>query len=109
MRSLADISQPHDCWPQAEDYQAWLKKYQQRLEKESQTPAERRSLILNTNPARVLRNYIAQHIIEQAEQGDCQIIDSWRNWLSQPFDDDGSVWTQAPKPQNKGRRLSCSS
>ncbi|WP_044407696.1 protein adenylyltransferase SelO [Thiomicrospira microaerophila] len=109
MRSLADISQPQSCWPQAEDYQAWFKKYQQRLEKESQTPAERRSLILNTNPARVLRNYIAQHIIEQAEQGDRQIIDVWRNWLAQPFKEEDSVWTQAPKPQDKGRRLSCSS
>ncbi|UQB42912.1 YdiU family protein [Thiomicrospira microaerophila] len=109
MRSLAQLDTPHECWPQSQDYQAWLKNYQQRLELETLNTNERSQLIRNHNPARVLRNYIAQHIIELAEKGDDQVIDQWRKWLSTPFEDDDSVWTKVPKPTEKGQRLSCSS
>ncbi|WP_029935427.1 protein adenylyltransferase SelO [Thiomicrospira pelophila] len=111
MRSLADLNNPHPVWPQTDDYQAWLLAYKQRLEQETLTEAQRSELILNTNPALVLRNYIAQHIIEQAEKGDRDIVDQWRQWLASPFieNPEWQQWTQPPHSHLKGHQLSCSS
>lgn len=111
MRSLADLENPHPIWPQTDDYQAWLLAYKQRLEQETQTETQRKQLIRNTNPALVLRNYIAQHIIEQAEKGDRDIVDQWRQWLASPFTEnpEWQQWTQPPHSHLKGQKLSCSS
>lgn len=111
MRSLANLDQPHDIWPTSDDYQAWLLDYKQRLKQETLSETERKDLILKTNPALVLRNYIAQHIIEQAENGDTEIVDQWRQWLASPFEDnpEWQQWTQPPHAHLKGHRLSCSS
>lgn len=111
MRSLADLDTPHETWPQTDDYQAWLQKYTQRLTQETASESERRALMQKTNPALVLRNYIAQHIIEQAENGDNHIVDTWRQWLASPFEEQAEwqKWTQPPHSHLKGQRLSCSS
>jgi hypothetical protein len=111
MRSLAHIDTPHESWPQTEDYQAWLDKYTQRLQLETRSEDERREQMLKTNPALVLRNYIAQHIIEQAENGDTEIVDSWRQWLASPFEEkaEWQKWIIPPHASLKGKRLSCSS
>lgn len=111
MRSLTDLDTAHEIWPQTDDYQAWLLKYKQRLTQETASETERQALMQKTNPALVLRNYIAQHIIEQAENGDKQIVDIWRQWLTEPFEEQAEwqQWTQPPHHHQKGKRLSCSS
>eukprot|EP00879_Flechtneria_rotunda_P026254 GHRR01027985.1.p1 GENE.GHRR01027985.1~~GHRR01027985.1.p1 ORF type:complete len:186 (+),score=81.96 GHRR01027985.1:622-1179(+) len=53
-------------------WRAWLKRYQQRLQQEADADVspELRIAVMNaTNPRLVLRNWIAQHAITAAEQG----------------------------------------
>ncbi|KAL4432717.1 hypothetical protein ABPG74_011538 [Tetrahymena malaccensis] len=73
----------------------WFKLYKKRLAEEIQgeninfdlVNQERKQKMDSVNPAVVLRNYMAQQVIEQAEKGDYSGIDKLLNVLSKPFED----------------------
>ena len=93
------------------DYQAWWLTYQARLDLESTSEHTRNILILNKNPQLVLRNHIAQEAIERAEAGDSAWVDQLRKALQNPFEISAEwlTYTERPKLNQKGLRLSCSS
>jgi uncharacterized protein YdiU (UPF0061 family) len=65
----------------------WLGRYQARLESEGSVTAERHQRMLAINPKFVLRNWVAQEVIERAEAGKFGMIDDVRRVLAKPFDE----------------------
>ncbi|MEP6592012.1 MAG: protein adenylyltransferase SelO [Gemmatimonadota bacterium] len=89
----------------------WLDRYAARLEREASVTAERQAGMLRVNPKFVLRNWIAQEVIEAAEQGDFAPIESVRRLVAQPFDEHDE-WERFAGPSPAGRvsvEVSCSS
>lgn len=63
----------------------WLIRYRNRIELDN-NETERQVLIQNNTPKLVLRNYIAQEIIEAAETHNYQPLKQWMNWIQNPFE-----------------------
>jgi len=95
----------------SDDFTAWCGRYHQRLAQEDTTPAHRQQKMRGANPKYILRNYLLQIAIVQAEQGDFAEIDKLLNLLRRPFDDQPEQQAYAAEPPDWGRHLevSCSS
>ena len=65
----------------------WLDRYRERLRSERQTQADRQRRMNLTNPKYVLRNYMAQLAIDQAEAGDASLVTRLLNLLKRPYDE----------------------
>jgi uncharacterized protein YdiU (UPF0061 family) len=92
-------------------FDAWVADYRERLRAERSDDAWRRTAMQAVNPRFVLRNYLVQQAIEQAEQGDYGEIDRLLTLLSQPFSDQPGMQAYASEPPDWGRHLevNCSS
>ncbi len=100
-----------DYYGQREEIKTWIKRYDERLSRESRTDSERKQAMLKTNPKYVLRNYIAQEVIADVEAGSDQKLKEWLEILYQPFAEhpafDRYAW---PTPaEHKHIEVSCSS
>ena len=71
--------------------------------------AQRQAQMRSVNPAIVLRNWLAQRAIEQAEQGDMRELERLHSALSQPFVDRTDEYSQRPPDWGKRLEVSCSS
>ncbi|WP_226666660.1 protein adenylyltransferase SelO [Microbulbifer aggregans] len=89
----------------------WLDHYDHRLQKETRPSGLRSKAMLHTNPKFILRNYLAQRVIEAAEQGDYQPLDDFLTLLQSPFDEhpEFESWAAAPSESGKHLPISCSS
>jgi len=87
----------------------WLPRYVDRLE--LRTQAECRSRMQAKNPLYVLKNWIAQHVIERATAGDYEPIDQFRAALADPYTQhEGLEGFSVLDPQPvTNMRLGCSS
>ena len=65
----------------------WLGHYTQRLRQETAAPESIRVAMLAANPKYVLRNYLAQQVIEAAEAGDLAPLHRLQEALKTPFDE----------------------
>jgi uncharacterized protein YdiU (UPF0061 family) len=65
--------------------QTWLTVYQTRIALDNRPDAERRAAMLAVNPRYVLRNYLAQQAIDQAEQGDFGLVRELLDVLRNPY------------------------
>jgi uncharacterized protein YdiU (UPF0061 family) len=66
---------------------AWLRRYLERLRRESADAATIREGMRRANPKYVLRNYLAQNAIEAAENGDLSYLNTLMRVLEKPYDD----------------------
>lgn len=100
-----------DATPQDEAFKDWLKDYHSRLAQEKTTPEQRQENMRAINPKYILRNYLAQTAIEQAEQGDFGEIERLMKILQRPFDDQPLFDNYAMETPEWGQHLeiSCSS
>jgi uncharacterized protein YdiU (UPF0061 family) len=100
-----------DCFLQREKFDAWALRYRQRLEHESSDDAERALRMNRVNPKFVLRNHLAQHAIERAQQGDFAETERLLKVLQQPFDEQPGHEADADFPPGWAAQLevSCSS
>lgn len=100
-----------DQFVDRDGFDAWMQTYRQRLTQESQPEADRIESMKKHNPKFILRNHLAQHAIELAEQGDYSEIDTLLSVLKKPFDEQTQFdhYAAAPAQSAKGRALSCSS
>ena len=72
---------------------------------------ERSVRMKKTNPKYVLKNYIAQEVIQEVEQGGSKRLNQWLIILSHPFDEhpDFESYSGPTPPQYKQIEVSCSS
>lgn len=89
----------------------WLDSYRQRLQKNLWDRATRQKHMKQTNPKYILRNYLAQQAIAQAEQGDYREIENLMSVLVSPYDEHPGFERYAlePPPWGKTLEVSCSS
>jgi uncharacterized protein YdiU (UPF0061 family) len=92
-------------------FDAWATEYRARLRAEGSDDAARRVVMDAANPRYVLRNYLAQQAIVQAEQGDYGEVDRLLALLSRPYQEQPGMQAYAAEPPDWGRTLavSCSS
>ncbi|MBW7472480.1 protein adenylyltransferase SelO [Marinobacter sp. F4218] len=89
----------------------WLKRYEERLDNETRPDDERESAMRSVNPKYVLRNYLAQQVIQEAQNGDYEPMKALLKVLERPFDEQPENEQYAAPPPDWGKHLniSCSS
>ncbi len=91
---------------------AWLGRYRHRIQSQtSQSEPERIQGMLATNPLYILRNHLAQQVIEATQQGDASQISTLMNLLANPFVAQPGMQAYAALPPAWASKLevSCSS
>ena len=89
----------------------WFTDYQARLSTESLTQQDRCKLMNQVNPKFILRNYLAQNAIEEAEGGDFSEVTKLVGVLQHPYANQPESEQYADHPPDWARHLdlSCSS
>jgi uncharacterized protein YdiU (UPF0061 family) len=92
-------------------YDAWAGQYRQRLGREARDDRARRIAMDAVNPKYVLRNYLAQQAIEQAQKKDFAEVRRLLAVLERPFDEQPEHESYAAPPPDwaGGLEVSCSS
>lgn len=90
---------------------AWLRRYGQRLERETSIDEERSARMRQVNPRFVLRNHLCEQAIERARMGDFSVTSRLHKVLQTPFEDqpDNADLAALPPPWAKDICVSCSS
>lgn len=89
-------------------FNAWARRYQERVKREHSPDDERRARMNRANPKYVLRNYLAQTAIEKAQQKDYSEIDRLLALLQDPYAEQDDMEQYAAPPPNWGKHLSVS-
>ena len=113
-RSLGDFraeAEPRADVSASEAMRAWLARYATRLRAEGSVDAERSARMRRVNPKYVLRNWIAQEAIEQAQAGRFGLIEELRRLFADPFAEHPALARFAEPPSGAAREIavSCSS
>jgi hypothetical protein len=89
----------------------WLQRYEERLMSETRAHDEREYAMRGVNPKYILRNYLAQQVIQEAQNGDYQPMKALLKVLERPFDEQPENEAYAALPPDWGKHLniSCSS
>lgn len=87
----------------------WFSNYLNRLSLENLSDAERKIKMNSVNPKYVLRNYIAQLAIEEADKGNYQLIEELFLLLQKPYDEQPEFekWF-AKRPDWAREKIGCS-
>lgn len=94
---------------------AWCARYCARVGATAQSPAARKASMNAVNPKYVLRNYLAQLAIDDAEAGDYGLVNELLEVLRRPYDEQPAYERHAAKRPDWAREragcsmLSCSS
>ncbi|WP_318837918.1 protein adenylyltransferase SelO [Neiella holothuriorum] len=99
-----------DDWVDRDGFRAWWQAYRQRRLAQGDSDHWQQHMLM-TNPNYVLRNYLAQQVIEQAEQGDYSGIAQLQKVLHQPFAElaEFEQYAALPPDWSKQLEISCSS
>jgi len=93
-----------------ETFDGWYLRYRNRLTEEQVSDEERQAVMKAANPAVILRNYLAQQAIEEAERGEQGALAHLHQALQQPFSDETAAeYRQRPPDWGKTLEVSCSS
>ncbi|PWF23205.1 protein adenylyltransferase SelO [Corticimicrobacter populi] len=100
-----------DHFADREPARHWLARYRQRLGRDGRPDAERAEAMNRVNPLYVLRNYMAEQAIRQAQAGDTSEIDRLMRLLAHPFAAQSGYERYAEPPPDwaGGISVSCSS
>jgi uncharacterized protein YdiU (UPF0061 family) len=107
---LEDISIRNDFIDRAAIDQ-WFKDYIARIKIENINDEERSSRMNRVNPKFILRNHLAQHAIELAQQDDFSEVDKLMRILALPYEEqpDNEGYAKPPPPGVNPVEVSCSS
>jgi serine/tyrosine/threonine adenylyltransferase len=116
-RLLSDTQQQESRSPlrdefiDREAFDRWYDSYRQRLVQDEATDEQRQAVMKAANPALVLRNYLAQQVIEDVERGEKTALEALHQALQQPFNDAAvsAELRQRPPEWGKTLEVSCSS
>jgi uncharacterized protein YdiU (UPF0061 family) len=89
----------------------WLQVYSERLDRENSSDEARQIRMKKVNPKYVLKNYIAQEIIDDVESGRSEKLNHWLEVFYRPFDEHAAFEQYSlPTPsEHKNYEVSCSS
>lgn len=92
-----------------EKWETWFKTYNECVKKEAIDIHLRKKKMKSTNPKYVLRNYMAQLAIEQAEEGNYELLDELYRLLQNPYDEQVEMqkW-YAKRPEWAMNKVGCS-
>jgi uncharacterized protein YdiU (UPF0061 family) len=90
---------------------SWINSFQKRHNKESFTLSEKLVLMNNTNPKFILRNYMAQEVIEAAEELNYLELETLIKIITKPFEEheDFQSFAERSPEWAKDIKISCSS
>jgi uncharacterized protein YdiU (UPF0061 family) len=87
----------------------WLRRYTQMVREQNKDPKKRRASMNRVNPKYVLRNYLAQLAIDQAEKGDGSRVLETLEVMRHPYDEQpGKEEYAAKRPEWARNRPGCS-
>ncbi len=101
---------PGSMWPViASSWKDWFDIYKKRLVREGFTDHERKIRMNQVNPKYVLRNYMAQLAIDEANKGQYTLIDEFYQLLKKPYDEQPAAekWF-AKRPEWARHKVGCS-
>ncbi|MEZ5347319.1 MAG: YdiU family protein [Pyrinomonadaceae bacterium] len=109
MEILKEASYAADFSPFEEKWSDWLAAYGQKIRKENADPEKRTAAMNRENPKYVLRNYMAQLAIDDADKGDYGLIEELYEMLKRPYDEQPEMekWF-AKRPDWAKNRVGCS-
>jgi serine/tyrosine/threonine adenylyltransferase len=88
---------------------SWLQRYAARVLADESSASERLALMHASNPRYVLRNYLAQQVIDSAEQGDYAPLHELMDTLRRPYDEQpGRDHLAGRRPEWARDRVGCS-
>ena len=92
-----------------EEWNIWFADYATRLKKETISSEERKEKMNAVNPKYVLRNYMSQLAIDDANKGDYKLIDELFQLLKKPYDEqpENEKWF-AKRPDWARHKVGCS-
>ncbi|MFG6685714.1 YdiU family protein [Mariniflexile sp. HNIBRBA6329] len=90
-------------------WETWFQRYADRLEQEQTTSEGRKKNMNRVNPKYVLRNYMAQLAIDDADKGNYKLIDELFQMLKKPYDEQPEYekWF-AKRPDWARHKVGCS-
>ncbi len=90
-------------------WKIWIEKYVNRLRLETQNEANKKASMNEINPKYVLRNYMAQLAIEDANEGNYNLIDELYELLKKPYEEqpENEKWF-AKRPDWARHKAGCS-
>ena len=93
----------------SKQWKNWLDQYQKRLAKEETDPHERSAQMNAVNPKYVLRNYMAQLAIDDANKGDYGLVEELHDLLKKPYKEqlEHEKWF-AKRPEWARHKVGCS-
>jgi len=91
------------------DWHNWLQQYTNRIKEETLSDMERKGLMDQVNPKYVLRNYMAQLCIDDADTGDYALLKELFEMLKNPYDEQPNFqkWF-AKRPDWARNKVGCS-
>jgi len=100
-----------DLFIDRQQIQTWLENYTKRLSQQSWPEPQRQQAMKQVNPKYILRNYLAQQAIQDAELADFDEFNHLLRVLSKPYDEQAENQHYACPPPDWGRNMeiSCSS
>ncbi|XCF06723.1 protein adenylyltransferase SelO [Tamlana crocina] len=92
-----------------EKWQKWFKRYAERFSQEQLSDEERKEKMNAVNPKYVLRNYMAQLAIDDAEKGDYKLVEELFQLLKYPYAEQPEYekWF-AKRPEWARHKVGCS-
>jgi uncharacterized protein YdiU (UPF0061 family) len=92
-------------------FDVWAAQYRARLQQESRDDAARAQAMRRVNPKYVLRNYLAELAIQDAQAGELRLLEELKQVLDSPFDEhpEHEEWAGLPPDWAGHLSVSCSS
>jgi uncharacterized protein YdiU (UPF0061 family) len=108
---IDSLSELWNYYEKSEELIKWLALYDLRLKKEVSDDSIRSAKMKSVNPKYVLRNYIAQEIIEDVEKGESGKLKNWLEILYSPFAEhpEYESYSKPTPTAKKNFSISCSS
>jgi hypothetical protein len=109
--SEAEPGKVRDLFPDRDQFDKWALRYTHRLRREDITGEDRQQRMRAKNPLYILRNYMLQEAIEDAEKGRFESIDKLLTIVRSPYTPKDNMEKYAGFPPDWGKHMeiSCSS